>query len=67
MSPGDVIGWFMECVQPLPFDTVADCLNSIVRRVYGTAGQTTKLDASAHTQGWPWGYLLCVFVRSGDS
>ncbi len=49
MSPGDVIGWFMECVQFIPFDTVADCLNSIVRRVYGTADQTTSLDASAHT------------------
>ena len=50
--PGDVIGWFMRGVQSIPYDTVDDCPNSTVRRVYGTAGDVTTLDVSDHEQGW---------------
>ena len=67
VSPGDVIGWFMEGVQSIPFDTVDDCPNSTVRRVYGTAGQITNLDVSAHPRGWSRQYSVRAFVRSGDS
>ena len=67
VSPGDVIGWFMEGVQSIPFDTVDDCPNSTVRRVYGTAGQITNLDVSDHPRGWSRQYSVRAFVRSGDS
>ena len=45
--PGDVIGWFMQGVQSIPYDTVNDCPNSTVRRAYGTDGNVTNLNVSA--------------------
>ena len=67
VNPGDVIGWFMKGVQSIPFDTVNDCPNSTVRRVYGTAALITHLDASDHHRGWSRQYSVRAFVRSGDS
>ena len=71
VSLGDVIGWFMEGVQSIPFDTVDDCPNSTVcrfytmRRVYRTAGQITNLDVSGHPEGWFRQYSVQAFLRSG--
>ena len=65
--PGDAIGWFMEGVQSIPYDTVDDCPISTVRRVYRTAGQVTILDASGNAQGWSRQYSVKAFLRSGDS
>ena len=73
VSPGDVIGWFMEGVQSIRFDTVDDCPNSTVcrfytmRRVYRTAGQITNLDVSDNPRDWSRQYSVRALIRSGDS
>ena len=73
VSPGDIIGWFMEGVQSIPFDTVDDCPNSTVRRfytmrrVYRTACQITNLDVSDNPRDWSRQYSVRAFIRSGDS
>ena len=66
VSPGDVIGWFMEGVQSIPYDTEDDCPNSTVRRVYRTVGDVTILDVSGHPQGWFRQYSVKASYRSGD-
>ena len=73
MSPRDVIGWFMEGVQFIRFDTVDECSNStvrrfyIMRRFYRTAGQITNLDVSDNPRDWSRQYSVRAFIRSGDS
>ena len=73
VSPRDVIGWFMEGVQFIRFDTVDECSNStvrrfyIMRRFYRTAGQITNLDVSDNPRDWSRQYSVRAFIRSGDS
>ena len=62
--PGDVIGWFMEGVQSIPYDTVNDCPNSTVRRAYRTGGDVTNLNVSAHAEGWRRQYSVKASLRS---
>lgn len=60
VNPGDVIGWFMERVQAIPFESTSH--GPKVRRVYGTGGAATTLDMSDHSLGWFRRYSLQAVV-----
>lgn len=55
VAAGDVIGWYMDGIQSLPF-TESD--TGLVRRVYGAGGLANPIDMSGDLTGWNRNYSI---------